>query len=64
MVGGVIGGPVGLLAGFKAGTVFAVGGGVLGYTATSIIKNIQEEAVNSELEKLSDDPKDEHKVDG
>ncbi|XP_046859168.1 syntaxin-17-like isoform X2 [Xenia sp. Carnegie-2017] len=64
VVGGVIGGPVGLLAGFKAGTVFAVGGGVLGYTATSIIKNIQEEAVNSELEKLSDNPKDEHKVDG
>ncbi|XP_028393365.1 syntaxin-17-like isoform X2 [Dendronephthya gigantea] len=55
VVGGVVGGPVGLLAGFKAATVLtAVGGGLIGFKATSYIKNKREEAVDSELEKLTD----------
>ncbi|CAB3978693.1 syntaxin-17-like, partial [Paramuricea clavata] len=55
VVGGVVGGPVGLLAGFKAATVLtAVGGGVIGYKATSYIKDKREEAVDSELERLTD----------
>ena len=55
VVGGVVGGPVGLLAGFKAATLLtAVGGGVIGYKATSYIKNKRNEAVDSELEKLTD----------
>jgi syntaxin 17 len=55
VVGGVVGGPVGLLAGFKAATLLtAVGGGVIGYKATSYIKNKRDEAVDSELEKLTD----------
>ena len=55
VVGGVVGGPVGLLAGFKAATLLtAVGGGVIGYKATSYIKDKREEAVDSELERLTD----------
>ena len=55
VVGGVVGGPVGLLAGFKAATVLtAVGGGVIGYKASSYIKHKRDEAVDSELEKLTD----------
>ena len=55
VVGGVVGGPVGMLAGFKAATLLtAVGGGVIGYKATSYIKNKRNEAVDSELEKLTD----------
>ena len=55
VVGGVVGGPVGLLAGFKAATlVTAVGGGVIGYKATSYVKNKRDAAVDSELEKLTD----------
>lgn len=55
VVGGAVGGPVGMFAGFKAMAVItAVGGGMLGYGATSYIKNQREAAVDLELEKLTD----------
>eukprot|EP00795_Rhopilema_esculentum_P013249 gene13249-4079_t len=56
VVGGLIGGPIGLIAGFKvAGVAVAtVGGGVVGFQGGKMLKNKRNEKVEMELEKLSD----------
>ena len=55
VVGGLVGGPIGLLAGFKvAGVAAAVGGGVIGYQGGKLIKKKRDEKIDSELSNLSE----------
>jgi len=54
VVGGIIGGPIGLLAGFKlAGAAAAVGGGIAGYQGGKYLKNKHDAKVEMELNNLS-----------
>jgi len=54
LIGGLVGGPIGLLAGFKiAGVATAVGGSLIGYKGLSYVKNKMDDKVDIELEKLS-----------
>ncbi|XP_043945319.1 syntaxin-17 isoform X3 [Protopterus annectens] len=54
LIGGVVGGPIGLLAGFKvAGVAAAVGGGVLGYTGGKLIQKKKRETIDQDLKQLS-----------
>ena len=55
VVGGLIGGPIGLIAGFKmAGVAAAVGGGVLGYQGGKVLKRKRDESVDNALTNLSE----------
>ncbi|XP_030061001.1 syntaxin-17 [Microcaecilia unicolor] len=46
LIGGVVGGPIGLLAGFKvAGIAAALGGGVLGFTGGKLIQKKKEKMI-------------------
>ena len=50
LIGGVVGGPIGLLAGFKvAGIAAALGGGVLGFTGGKLIQRRKQKM----MEKLT-----------
>lgn len=50
LIGGVVGGPIGLLAGFKvAGIAAALGGGVLGFTGGKLIQRKKQKM----MEKLA-----------
>lgn len=54
VVGGLVGGPIGLLAGFKlAGAAAAVGGGIAGYQGGKYLKKKHDHKVETELENLS-----------
>ncbi|XP_076304197.1 syntaxin 17 [Tachypleus tridentatus] len=54
LVGGILGGPLGLMAGFKlAGVAAAVGGGVLGFTSGKFIQRRSEKTRDLELKELS-----------
>ncbi|XP_072572953.1 syntaxin-17 [Paramormyrops kingsleyae] len=54
LLGGVVGGPLGLLAGFKAvGVAAAVGGGLLGFAGGSLAQRTQRAKVDLELQKVS-----------
>ena len=54
VVGGLVAGPIGLLAGFKlAGCVAAVGGGVAGYQGGKYWKKKHDKNVEMELAHLS-----------
>ncbi|XP_006009686.1 syntaxin-17 [Latimeria chalumnae] len=54
LIGGVVGGPIGLLAGFKvAGVAAAVSGGVLGFTGGKLIQRKREQTVEENMKKLS-----------
>ncbi|MEE6509861.1 hypothetical protein FKM82_028298 [Ascaphus truei] len=49
LIGGVVGGPIGLLAGFKvAGIAAALGGGVLGFTGGKLIQRKKEKMIEKE----------------
>lgn len=53
LVGGVLGGPLGLLAGFKvAGVVAAVGGGLLGFAGGNLIQRKRKERIDVQLQQL------------
>ncbi|XP_067304689.1 syntaxin-17 [Pseudorasbora parva] len=53
VVGGVLGGPLGLLAGFKvAGVATAVGGGLLGFAGGNIIQRKRKERIDLQLQQL------------
>ncbi|XP_077069930.1 syntaxin-17 [Siphateles boraxobius] len=53
VVGGVLGGPLGLLAGFKvAGVAAAVGGGLLGFAGGNIIQRKRNEKIDLQLQQL------------
>ena len=49
VIGTCIGGPVGLLAGFKIGSLAAIGGTVLGFTGGEVLKKWQEEKPTASL---------------
>lgn len=52
-VGGVLGGPLGLLAGFKvAGIAAAVGGGLLGFAGGNLIQQKRKERIEGHLQQL------------
>ena len=55
-IGGLLGGPIGLIAGFKmAGVAAAVGGGFIGYQGGKMIKRKQDEVIDSEISNLSEE---------
>ncbi|XP_054289448.1 syntaxin-17-like [Macrosteles quadrilineatus] len=47
LLGSVLGGPVGLFAGFKLGSLTAVGAGVLGFTGGKMIKHKEETLISA-----------------
>ncbi|NWW95307.1 STX17 protein, partial [Rhynochetos jubatus] len=50
VIGGVMGGPIGLLAGFKvAGIAAALGGGILGFTGGKLIQRRKQKMIEREL---------------
>ncbi|XP_061075949.1 syntaxin-17 [Conger conger] len=54
VLGGVVGGPLGLLAGFKvAGVVAALSGGLLGYAGGNAIQKTRRARVDLQLQQLS-----------
>ncbi|KAF4103149.1 syntaxin-17 [Onychostoma macrolepis] len=53
VVGGVLGGPLGLLAGFKvAGVAAAMGGGLLGFAGGNLIQRKRKERIDLQLQQL------------
>ncbi|XP_076137289.1 syntaxin-17 [Alosa pseudoharengus] len=53
LVGGVLGGPLGLLAGFKlVGVASAIGGGILGFAGGNLIQKRKRERVDVQLQQL------------
>ena len=65
VIGGLVGGPVGLLAGFKlAGVATAVGGGVVGYQGAKYIKKKRDQKVDIELQKLTNKEDESNSVSG
>lgn len=55
VIGGALAGPVGLVAGLKAGKVAAVGGGLLGLTGGTILKRKQTTERTSSLDEANED---------
>lgn len=53
LIGTCIGGPVGLLAGLKIGSLAAIGGTVLGFAGGKGLKEWQEKAVNNSVDNLT-----------
>ncbi|XP_006635799.2 syntaxin-17 isoform X1 [Lepisosteus oculatus] len=54
VIGGVVGGPLGLLAGFKvAGVAAAVSGGLLGYAGGNLLQKSRRAKVDTQLQQLS-----------
>lgn len=54
LIGGVVGGPIGLLAGFKvAGLAAAVSGGLLGYAGGNLIQKNRKTRIDQDLKQLS-----------
>ncbi len=54
VLGGMVGGPVGFVAGIKLGGLAAVGGGLAGFTGGTLWKKRQDKITNIELQNLSD----------
>ncbi|XP_016142526.1 syntaxin-17-like [Sinocyclocheilus grahami] len=53
VVGGVLGGPLGLLAGFKvAGVAAAVGGGLLGFAGGNLIQRKKKERIDLQIQQI------------
>lgn len=54
LVGGVLAGPIGLLAGFKlVGVASAIGGGILGFAGGNMIQKRKRERVDVQLQQLN-----------
>lgn len=62
LLGGVIGGPLGLLAGFKvAGVAAALGGGALGFAGGNLVKKHSKARVEQQMKQLTaPEPPAEH----
>lgn len=61
MVGTVLAGPLGLLAGFKvAGVAAALGGGLLGFAGGNLIQRKKRERVELQLQRLEAKHEHEH----
>ncbi|KAM9309262.1 syntaxin-17 isoform 1-T2 [Pholidichthys leucotaenia] len=57
LLGGVIGGPLGLLAGFKAaGVAAALGGGALGFAGGNLVRKHQRAQVDLQMKQLTAPP--------
>ncbi|XP_026226461.1 syntaxin-17 [Anabas testudineus] len=57
LLGGVIGGPLGLLAGFKvAGVAAALGGGALGFAGGNIVQKHRKSQVEQQMKQLTAPP--------
>ena len=57
LLGGVLGGPIGLLAGFKAaGVAAALGGGVLGFAGGNLVQKQRSAAVELQMKRLNAAP--------
>lgn len=57
LLGGVIGGPLGLLAGFKAaGVAAALGGGVLGFAGGTLVRKHRKAQVDVQMKQLTAPP--------
>ncbi|XP_012675898.2 syntaxin-17 [Clupea harengus] len=53
LVGGVLGGPLGLMAGFKlVGVAAAIGGGIIGFASGNLIQKRKREHVDVQLQQL------------
>lgn len=52
VLGGCIGGPIGLMAGFKLGGLAAIGCGVIGFTGGQFLKKKQQTEVKTEVDLL------------
>ncbi|KAL2083923.1 hypothetical protein ACEWY4_019441 [Coilia grayii] len=53
LVGGVLGGPLGLMAGFKlVGVATAIGGGIIGFASGNLIQKRKRERVDLQLQQL------------
>lgn len=61
VIGTVLAGPLGLLAGFKvAGVAAAVGGGLLGFAGGNLVQRKKKERVESQLQRLDTKQGHEH----
>jgi len=57
LLGGVLGGPLGLLAGFKvAGVAAALGGGALGYAGGNLVQKQRRATVELQMKQLTTPP--------
>ncbi|KAJ4930860.1 hypothetical protein JOQ06_025163 [Pogonophryne albipinna] len=57
LLGGVLGGPLGLLVGFKAaGVAAALGGGVLGYAGGNLVQKQRKSRVDLQMKRLTAPP--------
>lgn len=57
LLGGVLGGPLGLLAGFKvAGVAAALGGGALGYAGGNLVQKQRRATVDLQMKQLTAPP--------
>ncbi|KAK1895068.1 Syntaxin-17 [Dissostichus eleginoides] len=57
LLGGVLGGPLGLLVGFKAaGVAAALGGGVLGYAGGNLVQKQRKAGVDLQMKRLTAPP--------
>ncbi|XP_033728255.1 syntaxin-17-like [Pecten maximus] len=54
VIGGVLAGPVGLVAGFKIGGMAGLAGGAIGFTGAKLIEKRQKKVVDAELQNLSE----------
>ncbi|XP_068426089.1 syntaxin-17 [Clinocottus analis] len=62
LLGGVLGGPLGLLAGFKiAGVAAAVGGGALGFASGKLVQKQREARVDLQMKQLTAPPPESNK---
>ncbi|XP_022111877.1 syntaxin-17-like [Acanthaster planci] len=52
IIGGCLGGPVGLYAGLKVGTVAAIGGSALGFVSGRLLKKRRDKQASVELEEM------------
>lgn len=60
LLGGVLAGPIGLLAGFKAmGLVAAVGGGALGFAGGNLVQKHRKARMEMQMKQLTAPPETE-----
>ncbi|XP_018325419.1 syntaxin-17 [Agrilus planipennis] len=62
LIGGVIGGPIGLIGGLKIGGLAAVGCGIMGYTGGKIINKCNESNLKTSEVHLSENKENEEKL--
>lgn len=60
LLGGVLGGPLGLLAGFKAvGVAAALGGGALGFAGGNLVQKHRRARLDQQMKQVAASPEDE-----